>query len=82
MCNLRRPFLFPHNQYNNLLNQIISTHHKDRRCYEKRNTKVFIRTAEKYGSVDSSVSPECLNNVKCGSLSTAGDSQGVGVLPC
>ena len=49
----------------------------DRRCYEKRNTKVFIRTAEKYGS--SSVSPECLNNVKCGSLSTAGDSQGIGV---
>ena len=79
MWNLRRPFLFPHNQYNNLWNQIISTHQMDRRCYEKRNTKVFIRTAEKCGSVGSSVSPECPNNVKCGSRSTAGDSQGVGV---
>ena len=51
----------------------------DRRCYEKRNAKVFICAAEKYGSMGSGVSPECLNNVKCGSLSIAGDSQGVGV---
>ena len=57
MWNLRRPFLFPHKQYNNLWNQIISTHHMDRRCYEKRNTKVFVRTAS--ASASWNVSTRC-----------------------
>ena len=83
MWNLRRPFLFPHNQYNNLCNQLISTHRPHgSKVLWKKEYQSFIRTAEKYGNVGSSISPECLNNVKCGSLrslSTAGDSQGVGI---